>query len=76
MLSLAVLLGFYSNEEYSIQNQLLSMRRTLNLKATLVMVVLTLPGIKTVHFIYAFGFENVCFPCNSVLLFDSFEFML
>lgn len=35
-----------------------------------------LPGIKTVHFVYAFGFEILCFPCNSVLLWDALEFML
>lgn len=47
-----------------------------NLKVTSVMDVLTLPGINTVHFIYEFGFEILCFPCNSVLLCDSLEFML
>lgn len=39
------------------------------------MVVLRLLGIKTVDLVYAFGFENLCFSCNSVLLCDSLEFM-
>lgn len=37
------------------------------------MVVLTLPGIKTVHFVYAFGLKTLCFPCNSVLLCEFFQ---
>lgn len=40
------------------------------------MEVHTLPGIKTVHFVDAFGFEILYFPCNSVLLCDAIEFML
>lgn len=46
-----------------------------NLKATSVMEVLTLPGIKTVHLVYAFGFQILGFSCNSMLLCDSLEFM-
>lgn len=44
-----------------------------NLKSTSDMKVLTLPGIKIVHFVYAF--QILCFPCNSVLFCDSLEFM-
>lgn len=47
-----------------------------NLKAASVMEGLTLPGVKAVHFVFAFGFEILCFPCNSVFLCDAHEFML
>lgn len=53
------------------KTNLLSMQR--NLKATSGIMVLILPDIKTVHFV--FGFGNLCFPCNWVILCDSLEFV-